>query len=163
MIAFEGKSVQTIWQPNLPKNKEDYPWLYANSSGWMESDTFYKWFEEWEKTTRTFKEGTEDELEPRLLIYDGHLSHVWYGTIELARIQNVTIIMLPPHATDLLQPLDVSVFKALKGYWGNILFKRMKTTRNRLTKAEFSSYLCDPEVWAKSLSEDNIKNGFRGC
>ena len=96
-------------------------------------------------------------------MYDDHLSHVWYGTIELARVQNVTIIMLPPHTTDLLQPLDVSIFKALKGYWGDILFKQMKTTRNRLTKAEFSSYLCDPEVWAKSLSEDNIKNGFRGC
>ena len=163
MIVFEGKSVQITWRPNLPKNKEDYLWLYADPSGWMESDTFYKWLEEWEKTTRTFQEGIENELEPRLLIYDGHLAHVWYGTIELPKVQNVTIIKLPPHTTDLLQPLDVSVFKALKGYWSDILFKRMKTTRNRLTKAEFSSYLCDPEVWAKSLSEDNIKNGFRGC
>ena len=35
-----------------------------------------------------FKQPTEDldgELEPRLLIYDGHLSHMQYGAIDLAR------------------------------------------------------------------------------
>ena len=73
-----------------------------------------------------FQQPTEDSigvLEPRLLIYDGHLSHVWYGTLELARQQKVTIIKLPPHTTDLLQPLDVAVFKSLKDHWGDILFQ----------------------------------------
>ena len=100
---------------------------------------------------------------PRLLIYDGHLSHLWYGTIKLAQTQNVTIMKIPPHTTDLLQPLDVSIFKSLKDSWGDILFKRLKTTRSRLTKAEFSSHLCDTEVWDKAFSKENIVNGFRSC
>ena len=98
MIVFEGQFVQTTWRPEIPKTSEIYPWLFANPSGWMSSDTFYKWFEEWEVKTRSTKEG---ELENRLLIYDGHLSHIWYGTLELARAQKVTIIKLPPHTTDL--------------------------------------------------------------
>ena len=57
----------------------------------MESNTFCKWFEEWEKSTRIFKLGNQNDLQPRLLIYDGHLSSIWYDTIELARVQNVTI------------------------------------------------------------------------
>ncbi|XP_066926658.1 uncharacterized protein [Clytia hemisphaerica] len=85
MIVFEGVHVQTTWRPNLPKDHENYPWLYANKSGWMDSSTFYRWFEEWESKTRTYDE--DGNLEPRLLIYDGHLSHIWYGTIELARKQ----------------------------------------------------------------------------
>ena len=163
MVVFQGQHVQSTWRPDLPRNHENYPWLYANSSGWMDSATFYKWFEEWEVKTRTFKEGVADEMEPRLLIYDGHLSHIWYGTLELARMQNVTIIKLPPHTTDLLQPLDVSVFRSLKGYWGDILFKRLRATRSRLTKAEFVTNLCDVAVWSKAFSENNIMNGFKAC
>ena len=56
MIVFQGKFVQTTWKPNHPSNYEFYPWLYANQSGWMDSDTFYKWFEEWEKQTRQYQE-----------------------------------------------------------------------------------------------------------
>ena len=160
MIVFEEMHVQTTWRPNVPRDSSNYPWLYANKSGRMDSETFYKWFEEWEVKTRSYK---DDQLEARLLLYDGHLSHIWYGTIELARTQNVTIIKLPPHTTDLLQPLDVSVLKALKGYWGDILFKRLRTTRSRLTKAEFATHLCDPEVWEKAFSKENVINGFKGC
>ena len=161
MIVFEGQFVQTTWRPEIPKTSEIYPWLFANPSGWMSSDTFYKWFEEWEVKTRSTKEG---ELENRLLIYDGHLSHIWYGTLELARAQKVTIIKLPPHTTDLLQPLDLSGFKSLKDYWGDILFRRLKTKRTtRLSKAEFATHLCDPEVWGKAFSPSNIKSGFRSC
>ena len=40
----------------------------------MKSDIFYKWFVEWEKKTRS---NSSDEVpEGRLMIYDGHLSHV---------------------------------------------------------------------------------------
>ena len=150
MIVFEGAQVQTTWRPDIPKNNPNYPWLYANKSGWIDSETFYRWFEEWEKQTRVCDEN--GDIEPRLLIYDGHLSHVWYGTIELAREKKVSIIKLPAHTTDLLQPLDVSVFKSLKDHWGQILFERLKTTRSHLTKAEFASALCHPECWDSAFS-----------
>ena len=48
------------------------------------------------------------------MIYDGHLSHLDYGTIKHARMNTVTISKLLPHTTDLLQPLDDLVFKSLK-------------------------------------------------
>ena len=77
----------------------------------MKADIFHKWFVEWEIKSRTENEGV---LEPRLVIYDGHLSHVNYATICYAREKNVAILKLPPHTTNVLQPLDVSVFKSLK-------------------------------------------------
>ena len=89
----------------------------------------------------------------------GHLSHIWNGTLELARAQNLKVTA----THDLLQLLDMSFFKALKGYWGDILFRRMKMVRSHLSKAEFATYICDSEVWDKAFSKENIINGFRHC
>ena len=116
LIIFSGMSVQTTWRPNIPLHDENYPWQYATKSGWMEYEIFYKWFKLFEEKTRTFD--NDGVIEPRLLVFDGHLSHLWYGTLKLARNNNVTILKLPPHTTDLLQPLDVAVFKSLKDSWG---------------------------------------------
>ena len=127
----------------------------------MSLDIFYKWFEEWEVKTHPTKEG---ELENHLLIYDGHLLHIWYWTLELTRTQKVTIIKLPPHTTDILQLFDLSVFKSLKDCWGDILFRRLKTKRTtRLSKADFAAHLCDTEVQGKVFSPSNIKSGFKNC
>ena len=107
--------------------------------------------------------GTE-ELEPRLLLFDGHLSHLWYGTIQHGKEKNVTTIKLSVHTTDLLQPLDLSVFKLLKDNRGSILFNRlMKMKISRLSKSEFPTLLSSEEVWRKSFSKENIQNGFRKC
>ena len=113
-----------------------------------------------------FKQATEDkdgELEPRLLIYDGHLSHMWYGTIDLARQKSVTILKLPPHTTDRLKPLDVAVFKSLKDHSGDVLFQRNNTSRLKLSKAEFETILSREDVWKKSFSIENIQKGFIKC
>ena len=79
LIIFQGKQVQTTWRPTTNGNHEFYPWIYSNEKGWMKADIFHKWFVEWEIKSRT--ENEEGVLEPRLVIYNGHLSHVNYATI----------------------------------------------------------------------------------
>ena len=158
LIIFSGKQVQTTWRPQVNTGTE-YPWIFANASGWMTTDTFFKWFVEWETSTRsTLEDGT---IEPRIMIYDGHLSHVGYGTIIHARNHNVTILKLPPHTTDLLQPLDVSVFGSLKVKWGAALFKRLRKSRSALSKSEFSTLLVSDDVWKSSCTEETVQNGFK--
>ena len=49
LLIYDGK-------PSHPSNYEFYPWLYANQSGWMDLDTFYKWFQDWEKQTCQYQE-----------------------------------------------------------------------------------------------------------
>ena len=128
----------------------------------MDSEAFSKWFVLFEEKTRQFVEGTTN-LEPRLLIYDGHLSRMYYPTLDLARKQNVTIINMPAHTTDVLQPLDVSVFKSLKSHWGKALFGRLKLSRSKLSKAEFSKLLVSSDVWNNAFSSSNNMNGFEKC
>jgi len=52
LIIFQGKQVQTTWRPQIAADADNYPWIYANASGWMKSDIFFKWFVEWESKTK---------------------------------------------------------------------------------------------------------------
>ena len=56
---------------------------------------------------------------------------------------------------------NLSVFKPLTGYWGGIHFRRLKIKHSRLSKAQFATHLCDPDVWGKAFSSIGIKNSFR--
>ncbi len=60
---------------------------------------------------------------PKLLIFDGHLSHITLEIVELARTNDIHIIVLPPHSTHFLQPLDVAVFKPVKTEWRKVVMK----------------------------------------
>ena len=128
----------------------------------MTAEIFHKWFRLFEERTRTLKE--DGEIEPRLMIYDGHLSHVDLATLRYARNFKVTIIKLPPHTTELLQPLDVAVFSALKVDWGGgVLFQRLRNVRSKLSKAEFAQILASGQVWDAVFSIKTIESGFRKC
>ena len=37
MIIFPGQHVQSTWKPTTLATSENYPWIYANKKGWMDS------------------------------------------------------------------------------------------------------------------------------
>ena len=57
------------------------------------------------------------------MIYDGCPSHVTDNVIEYLTSHNVSIKMLPPYTSHLLQPLDVLLFAPFKNLHAN--FKDM--------------------------------------
>ena len=48
-----------------------------------------------------------------MLIVDGHASHITTKAIKYCIINDIILVCLPSHSTDLLQPLDVGVFSPL--------------------------------------------------
>ena len=62
---------------------------------------------------------------------------------------------------DLLQPLDVSVFKALKQKWGQLSHARLPETRSALAKSKFATAISSDDVWDQSFTKTSIVNGFR--
>lgn len=54
-------------------------------------------------------------------IFDRRLTHISIRYVEKAREENVTILKLPLHVTDELQPLDVACFGLLKREWEKTL------------------------------------------
>jgi len=52
--------------------------------------------------------------EARLLILDGHVSHINYKFLKYCEQNDIIVFCLPAHSTHLLQPLDVVLFSALQ-------------------------------------------------
>ena len=56
--------------------------------------------------------------QPMMLILGGHGSGI--SLVTCARENDTIIFYLPPHTTDILQLLDVNVFRTVKRAWGQI-------------------------------------------
>ena len=148
MIVFPGKNMQSTWRGEkaLPKT-----WYGISETGSMTSEVFGSWFEMFSATVKT---------RPLLLIYDGHLTHVTVDIILRAREENITIMKLPPHTTDLLQPLDVACFGLLKKLWEQKLNAWVSQwgAKEPVKKSHFVNLI--GEIWHQGLSSKNIQAGF---
>ena len=78
-------------------------------SGWTNNDIGLEWLQ------RLFESHTTTNL-PRLLLMDGHGSHLSRGYWQHAIDRKIFLVCLPPHTSHLLQPLDVGVF-APESHW----------------------------------------------
>ena len=91
----------------------------ASKSGWFNMDLFNKWFAEvplvYFKTLPP-----EDE---KVMIGDNLASHLSPEVLALCEQHNIKFMFLPENSTHLLQPLDVTVFRPMKGYWRQLLRK----------------------------------------
>ena len=109
LIIFQGKQGQTTWRSFSDLTREHVPCIYPNECRWIKVGVFHIGFVEWEVRRRTAN--NEGELETRLIIYDGHLSHVSYSTIRLARETRFTILKFKARTTDINTKLGSSVIQ----------------------------------------------------
>lgn len=151
LIIFKGIN---IWDQWVAPEGTGFPGtVYAASKkGWMETDIFRNYFL---KTLIPFL----GDKRPQLIIYDGHATHVDVDIISRAIQENITILKLPPHSSHLLQPLDLSVFKALKVKWDcKLITWQRQHVGCKLPKKLFSQFL--GETW-KQIDAEVIQNGFK--
>lgn len=96
---------------------------------------------------------------PVLVILDGHSTHLQVNVVELAVENRVTILELPPHSTDILQPLDLAVLKSLIDAWDEQLVKWSRQNVGvKIQKKTFSKYV--GQCW-KDEAVQTIQSGFR--
>lgn len=75
---------------------------------------------------------------PVLLLTDGHRSHLTLNVCRLCEANDIILYSLLPNATHIIQPLDVSVFRALKSGWKVTVDNWKEKSDNRvLTRAKF--------------------------
>ncbi|KAJ3655327.1 hypothetical protein Zmor_014462 [Zophobas morio] len=87
--------------------------VHCHQSGWMQMDIFCDvWFPHFLKYARSSEES------PVLLILDGHATHTKnLNLIEKAKANHVHKLVLPPHCSHRMQPLDVSFMYPLNTYY----------------------------------------------
>ncbi|XP_075990190.1 uncharacterized protein LOC142985832 [Anticarsia gemmatalis] len=148
-LIIQGKNVWDQWMSDRAFAGTTYA---ATKNGWIESKVFEKYM------LGTVLPHISKES-PCLLIYDGHSTHIQLSLLEKAAELGVTILKLPSHASHLLQPLDLSVFKSMKDKWdAKILTWQRLNVGAKLQKDQFSQII--GEVW-NELDPKIIRNGFK--
>lgn len=109
MIIFKAQNTNTSWIPkDTPLN-----WHFSTSnSGWTSNSHRFEWLHKVFEPELRKKSGNR----PRMLIMDGHSSHITGNMIALCIENNIDLLILPPHCSHLLQPLDVGVYGPLKRF-----------------------------------------------
>lgn len=107
LLIFKAKHTDDAWI--LACTPRDW-YFSTSSSGWTSDSHGYEWL------TRILKPLTrpQDPTTCRLLITDGHSSHVTANVIAFCMENAIELLILPPHTSHILQPLDVGVFAPLK-------------------------------------------------
>ena len=106
---------------------------------------------------------------PTILAMDGHGSHgtsasnLSLDLLTLAKVEGIHIVLLPSHTTNVLQPLDVGVFRPLKVNLSKLTddLKLLSITGNYqcLGKTNFTAVF--KETLDNTMCLAKIKNGFR--
>ena len=123
------------------------------TTGWMNGQCFRETLEHVKE--KSFCSPTNKIL----LIMDNADCHMTIQAIEYANDNGIVILTLPPHTTNKLQPLDVSVYAAFKQCLKtiindfNLMHPRTHITEHMLP--EFAS-----KAWVRACTPSNVLGGF---
>ncbi len=110
---------------------------------------------------RATRQKARNGREPRLLLLDGHASHMNMDFLERCHKYNIHVCAYPPHSTHRLQPLDASVFAPLATYYSQELDNWIHATQglSKINKATF--YKLFKPAFKKAFLKDNILSGWK--
>ena len=134
--------------------------LYSISdNGYMDTELFHGFI------SKLFIPYTNQIAGPKLLILDGHGSHLNIDVINLCRESNIHLYCLPPHTTHIFQPLDVVIFRPVKAHFNKITQNLKLATLGssnpiNCCKTNFTRIFREP--W-ESITVALIRKGFEKC
>jgi hypothetical protein len=153
MVIFKGENLMTSWMPRTPPKG----WYFScNTKGWTSNEHGEKWLQLFDAATKE-----KANKRKRLLICDGHDSHISAEFVRYCIDNDILILLLVPHSSHLTQPLDVGVFGPLKRAMSAQLDPIFRTGISHLQKVEWM------EAYVKArhiaITTSNILGGWRGA
>jgi hypothetical protein len=152
LIIFKAKYTNTAWIPaDTPRD-----WRFSTSnSGWTSDSHAYEWISTvFEPATRP-----EDPTLHRLLTMDGHGSHITAKLIAHCMEHAIDLLILPPHTSHKLQPLDVSIFSPLKRALAAETDAASRLDSGRIQRVDWTNmYIRARE---KAFTSLNIQSGWK--
>jgi hypothetical protein len=149
-IIFKGVRLQEAWFESLPPGWR----LDTSANGWTTDEITFKWLK-----NQFIPESTKRLRGVyRLLVLDGHGSHLTPEFDQLCAENKIIPLCMPPHSSHLLQPLDVGVFSPLKRAYSKLVEQRMRNNYNHVDKLDFLGAL--PTARQEAFTPQNIRSGF---
>ena len=116
-LIYQGTSgdLQNTWMEDLQEGEEAF--FTSAENGWSSDALGLAWLRRFHQCTH------QKSSRRRLLIIDGHSSHVNWGFVSCAEDFRILLLVLPPHTIHQLQPLDVDLFSPLSQAYSSELLK----------------------------------------
>jgi hypothetical protein len=108
-VIFEAKgALRDAWLRDVDAQKHQV-FCTTSASGWSNNEVGLAWLEQ------VFDRRTKKKAQRkyRILILDGHASHLTRAFIKYCDRNKILLMVFPPHSTHSLQPLDVVMFAPL--------------------------------------------------
>ena len=121
----------------------------------METPLFTEWFK------CVFLPYVAHITDPKLLLMDGHASHISLEVIKLAKANNVHLLCFPSNSTHLTQPIDVAVLKPAKVAWRKeVETQGLATNFKEICKQSFASLFAKVVASGKAFLRRHVVAGF---
>ncbi|TKA61203.1 hypothetical protein B0A49_13293 [Cryomyces minteri] len=156
-LIYKGESgdLQDSWLEDFD-DAQDLAFFASSEKGRSSEVLGLQWLE------HVFDHNTRQKAarSRRLLIVDGHNSHLNLRFIDYADRNRILLAILPPHSTHRLQPLDVGLFAPLATYYTQGIDALLASSQGlvRTTKRQFWKLFC--EAWERSFTEKNIQSAW---
>lgn len=154
-VINKGAGHYMGWYKNLTEKEKSYRFSYS-PKGWTDDLLALEWLQEVFLPETQLKCG---DL-PRLLIFDGHGSHITFEFVSKCFSHNILLLCLPAHSTHLLQPLDVGLFSPYQHFYGLAVDNYMRSGQNiaGIKKSIFILFLT--EARQATFTTHNIRQSF---
>lgn len=126
----------------------------ATKGGWMNSEKFVEVIQHFVKHTQSSAET------PTLLIMDNHESHLCIEALDLCKANGVTVLTIPPHCTNKLQPLDVGLLKPFNTFYNSAVDSWMMSHPGEVFTI-YNVASCVGEAYPRAMTPVNIAAAFR--
>jgi hypothetical protein len=151
-----NKGIQSSWVEEIRAGDHGV-FITSSPSGWTNNDIGLAWLEQvFDRCTKA-----KARRSYRLLVLDGHGSHVTMDFIDYCDQNRILLMILPPHSTHTLQPLDVGMFKPLSTAYSAELSGYLHRSQGlaSITKGDFFPLFW--KAWEASFRESTILSSFR--
>jgi hypothetical protein len=147
-------SIQDTWLQAL--RPEDQVYISSSPSGWTNNDIGLSWLKQ------VFDRSTKEKAgrSYRLLILDGHGSHLTMDFIEYCNQNRILLAVYPPHSTHTLQPLDVVMFKPFSSAYSNQVAAFMERCQGLTSMSKRDFYPMFMAAWEASFKKETILKAF---
>ncbi|EFQ94795.1 hypothetical protein PTT_07410 [Pyrenophora teres f. teres 0-1] len=147
--------IQNTWLQALDHETHQVR-ITSSPSSWTNNDIGLAWLKQ--VFDRSIKAKARSSY--RLLILDGHGSHLTIDFIEYCDQNKILLAIYPPHSTHTLQPLDVVLFKPLSTAYLNEVSAFMERSQGLTSMSKRDFFPLFYRAWQASFKETTILKAF---
>jgi hypothetical protein len=157
LLVYPGASqeLRASWVEDVTKDSGVH--FIVSPSGWSSNKIGRTWLEQvFERYTKPARATTK-----RLLIVNGHSSHVNMEFVDWADRHGIILLILPPYTTHRLQPLNVGLFQPLSTGYSKQLEDLMSNSRGLVSMTKALFYPLFKPAWDAAFTETNIQHAWQ--